>query len=201
MAEDMDVLVAFQGVSGRPEDQYVNTLHFRNNGSLPGEWDPGDQFLSDLRDVYWTNMQFDFGSQISGVRIKCYSAGDPKPRPVIREKLLPFVPPNGGGVAEVALCLSYYADRNLPRSRGRIYLGPFAFNTLTERPQQQLIDHISALGTGFSALGGANVDWCMRSVKNGDTHKVTNTWVDNAWDTQRRRGIRPLTRKLATVSG
>jgi hypothetical protein len=39
------------------------------------------------------------------------------------------------------------------------------------------------------------------SPTTGQTKKVEHWWVDDEWDTQRRRGLRATTRDEGTVSG
>jgi len=57
------------------------------------------------------------------------------------------------------------------------------------------------LATALSGVGGVDVDWVVHSHANDASYTVTNAWVDDEWDTQRRRGMRPTTRQLAAVSG
>src|SRR3954453_8907749 len=56
---------------------------------------------------------------------------------------------------EVALCLSYFADFNAPRRRGRMYIGPWG--NLNERPSEGQQITLRTLANGISALGGVNV--------------------------------------------
>jgi hypothetical protein len=56
-------------------------------------------------------------------------------------------------------------------------------------------------GQDLSAVGGVNVDWSVYSPTTGQNNAITNLWVDNEWDTQRRRGLRPTSRSVATING
>jgi len=103
------------------------------------------------------------------------------------------------GPHEVALCLSYFADFNAPRRRGRMYIGPWG--NLNERPSEGQQITLRTLANGISALGGVNVQWVQYSPTTGEFHNVTNWFVDNEWDTQRRRGLRATSRLTGTVSG
>ncbi len=109
--------------------------------------------------------------------------------------------PNPALPHEVALCLSFFAGRNLPRSRGRIYVGPFAIIANSNgRPTPQLRSSIADRASNVGRTT-ENVTWVM--VTNGGTpvrkepagaKVITAGWVDDAFDTQRRRGAGPSTR-------
>lgn len=95
---------------------------------------------------------------------------------------------------EVALCTSFAAftpPGTVPaRARGRVYLGPFTETTnVAGAPSDPLVLCVQEATKGLadqligldSALGiWSRVDQEVRGVVRG--------WVDNAWDTQRRRG-------------
>lgn len=107
---------------------------------------------------------------------------------------------------DVALCLSFYAGTNVKRRRGRLYL-PISIRTgagtdiAFARPSASLRTEAAALGTALSAVGGADVDWVVHSTVDDASYKVTNVWVDDEWDTQRRRGLTATTRSALSVSG
>jgi hypothetical protein len=192
---DYDFQVILKDVSGKPEDVYVNTLHFQS--TTAEGWDP-DSLSNDLAAIYQDKQNF-LSLTISGGEIRAYNPDDPMPR---QPRIHPFAIEGGSSSAptEVALCLSYYADNKLPRNRGRIYVGPWG--TANHRPDSAQMNMLGAMAAAFSALGGANVQWQQVS-KTGAGHrkKVTNWWVDDAWDTQRRRGVGALTRITGTVDG
>lgn len=103
---------------------------------------------------------------------------------------------------EVACCLSYYADRNIPRRRGRLYI-PWCVTggTASVRPgagQQSMVGDLVPILAG---LGGVDIDWVVYSRSDHAAHTVTNWWVDDEWDTIRSRGLRPTTRLAGTTSG
>ncbi len=103
---------------------------------------------------------------------------------------------------ELALCLSFYGDRNRPRERGRLYLPGAAFGMSTAlRPSTPNMQKVLDLVPIFAGLGGADVDWVVYSRTNNDTTKVRNAYVDNEWDIVRSRGGRPTTRLTATTGG
>jgi len=113
--------------------------------------------------------------------------------------------------AEVSTVLSFHASlvgsvvevgSTRPRSRrtGRVYIGPLSLGTATgsgpnfeTRPttgwQTSLKNAAVALLTGADAIWSvySRVDHVLRAVDGG--------WVDNAFDTQRRRGVKPTSRQ------
>ena len=92
-------------------------------------------------------------------------------------------------------------EQSVPRRRGRIYLGPIA-GTLagTDRPGATIIDAVLDLGEGIAQVGMANnTTWVMRSQLDNSYHKIESIWCDDAWDTQRRRGLKPLQRTVRDV--
>jgi len=143
-------------------------------------------------------------------RAKVYDLTDPMPRvalfdgpsPVVAsEDLVPsYMPP------ETAVCLSYRAayQSGLPKAsqRGRIFLGGIG---------NACID--AAVGVDFPVVNAgfrndigvfannlitdfADVDWTwvVYSRKLNQSFPVVGGWVDNALDTQRRRGVTATTR-------
>jgi hypothetical protein len=105
------------------------------------------------------------------------------------------------GPHEVALCLSYFAERNIPRNRGRMFIGPWPAQRMASRPGQAELETLQALAGGISGLGGIDVQWVQHSPTNATFKTVTNWFVDDEWDTQRSRGLRATRRLAGTVSG
>jgi len=110
---------------------------------------------------------------------------------------------------EVALVLSFAADHRGNKSeRGRIYLMPSlvaGMNTLGLRPSQQQLDWAlgwySTANESLPDLGG--VDWKF-GVWSSTYKRFTQSqqaWVNDDWDTQRRRGLRETTRVQAVREG
>jgi len=98
---------------------------------------------------------------------------------------------------EVAVCLSFQGSRGAgfpqARRRGRIYFGPLATVAATgNRPATALLTLMGTtaltLMTDVNALG-AGYGWVVWSPTDGSAVEVTNGWIDNAFDTQRRRGV------------
>jgi hypothetical protein len=182
-------------------DRCVNVLHFRDNGINPTD---EDALATDLAAIY---AGFAYFGDTNQVAVNLYDLADAEPRPVVGSATHSYVKTDAGP-REVALCLSFYADRNIPRRRGRIYVGPFNAGRVDgRRPSQALLDGILALAPAFSSLGGADIDWVLYSPTESQgagattVHQITHAWVDNEWDTIRSRGLRADTRVQSDVSG
>jgi hypothetical protein len=119
---------------------------------------------------------------------------------------------NSGLPAEVALCLSFHGDYGLDvefapgqrpraRDRGRVFLGPLTANTLaissTGRVTPADTVRDAWLGAGKD-LRDANDDkrWSVWSRAAARMTPVTLCSVDDAFDTQRRRGEKALARSV-----
>ncbi len=194
------------GRTGLPEDKYVTTFAFRTVDNLP----PSEQHLQAAADVLGefyagvtapgtqsiANM---LGAQVNKPQcvVKVYRLGDAPPRQ-------PFIVPKNLGAnsatealpAEVALVCSFYAGRNLPRRRGRIYIGPLQSTDLftsaqtgTTRPtdvvKRGLVSSMKRLQASAQGVG---LRWCVLSQADANLKDITAGWVDDAVDTQRRRG-------------
>jgi hypothetical protein len=73
--------------------------------------------------------------------------------------------------------------------------------TTSARPTSAVRNRVAELVPILAGLGGLDVDWVVYSRVTDTARKVTNWWVDDAWDIQRRRGLRPTTRTEGTTSG
>lgn len=204
MSDFMRVQVAKYRASDLPIDHIINTVYFRKSGV-------------DLNDPDWQQVATDvanlFGSAsivpagYDRITAKVYDMEDPTPRP-IKAQYTSTSHPLGSSASiprEVALCLSFYSGRNLPRNRGRIYVGPIRGNA-GERPGPMNIQENQALAQGLADIGGTNIQWCVYSKRSGTAlsdqfKKVSHTWVDDEWDTIRGRGLRATSRNLVAREG
>jgi len=176
-----------------PRDRMVITPHFNDAGATT---DP-ESLCTDLADALegWAGATGE-------LRVTAYDAqGTPPVFPqgeALRRvgTFRPAIQPR-----EIALCLSFYSQRNLPRNRGRLYI-PVVLpgGALGQRPSTEQMDFIGALAPIFEGLGGADVDWCVYSRRDNVARPVTNWWVDNEWDVIRSRGLRGDTRILGSTS-
>jgi hypothetical protein len=212
MAEHFRALVTlWDSADPNPANRKTNTLHFRNNATVA--LTDYDALASDLATIYLGRTSLCGGCD--RIQAKLYNLEDDEPRPV-RGSSTKTVAKITMGPPELAVCLSFYAVQNIPRRRGRIYMGPIAAaKTGADRPDSALQNEVLGYATSFSALGGANIDWVILSLvdsvangwnpRTGDgtpiVHQVTNAWVDNEWDVQRRRGYKSNTRVTASVTG
>ncbi len=96
----------------------------------------------------------------------------------------------GPGPREVAVCLSYRAGPSRPRSRGRVFLGPVAGGFLANEYIPNNLGQV-ALGLGGRLLNiiTLGAQWSLYSRTVQGFAAITNVSVDNAWDTQRSRGL------------
>ena len=105
-----------------------------------------------------------------------------------------------GGDPGVAL------DRPRSRRSGRIFIGPLNINTVTvdanghARPSATFTDVVldSAEATQ-GLLNGFGHEWAVWSRVDANFSNITDVQVDNAFDTQRRRGVRATTRTTRPV--
>jgi hypothetical protein len=62
------------------------------------------------------------------------------------------------------------------------------------------MDKIGDYAKVLEDIGGVNVDWCVWSRLERKARSVTDWWVDNEWDVQRRRGLKATQRKTGTTN-
>lgn len=223
MAQYAHAQVIFEATSGLPEDDMVNNYHFKATDTPP-DWSSFADWIADWVEdlVTWTppagNPMTHFLSAkvISGnVLIKIYDLTAPSPRYPIRERSFFFTPSGSGEPlpTETALVVSFQGERTAgtpqARRRNRVYLGGLRDNAnVDSRPSsscrntviaiyQHALDearaavfyHWVAFSPTIYSIDGSAEDACT---------DVDNGWVDDAWDTQRRRGLAPTTRGTFT---
>lgn len=148
--------------------------------------------------------------------INIYDA-DATGSPIAVESILGFAPAGHVPSLphEVALCLSFHGDvsalgeegpvdpvtgkktRPRARRRGRVFIGPLsssalaAVNDVPGRPLPELVTMISLAANRMmidSSGLAPGMKWAVHSRKTGEMHDVVGGFVDNEFDTQRRRG-------------
>lgn len=202
-----------------PQDQIVNTWYFDDDDDpVAGPEDTADwiaTLLSQFYNVVETNLlATNVGPQAT---IRMYDMADPEPRQVVETRTFALGPGAGSPLPnEVALCLSFAASLSsgqiAARRRGRIYLGPVGSAAAEivgsqSRPSAAVRDAIAAaagvMADGLEHPGspGLRLRWSIYSPTTDATstlgeafNDVLSGWVDDAWDTQRRRGPAPTTR-------
>lgn len=212
------VQVILEAKSLLPEDAVMNTLAFRT----PGADAPLERGTIDLRIVAAYNQNNgNWGKDLSGKTTrKLYQADDlgELGSPVDEQSSTHLIVGTAEPMpAEVALCLSFHgnltdvpeegagATRPAARHRGRIYVGTFdrtcneaATTTNRSRPTTAVRTNLLAMANSLKAITNG-VEWCVHSHKNNAWYPVTGGWVDDAWDTQRRRGPAATARTAFTV--
>lgn len=204
----------WSGPSGLPRDRYVTTWHFvRGSGSaLSDAQEQADEVSERLREFWLENTSV--GQSVAaylspnvltaGLEIRCYDLGQPAgtangsvpPREAriynheadvsaLGSKNLP---------EEVAVSLSFYADRNLPRRRGRVFIGPLS-DAAVKSSGPARVDNgfqrtLCAAAHRLANEEGATdvMRMGVLSQKDQEIRQVTAGWVDDAFDTIRKRG-------------
>lgn len=111
--------------------------------------------------------------------------------------------PTGASLpSEVAMVASFQGARisgePQRRRRGRVYIGPLKSAILDNgRPT---LSSYQALAVAMSAFGidinnVADTSWCVWSAVDQEAVPITDGWVDNSFDTQRRRGVQTTARQ------
>jgi hypothetical protein len=183
----------WQWDSAFPRDRFMINPVF--NMLLPSP-DP-DALCEDLATALKTHF-----ATVCELRVKAYDCQAAKPvypsGDALRDQGLLQT---SGVPRELAVCLSFYSQRNEPRKRGRIFVpAQLLGGTMGNRPSVAQRDKVAALGPIFANLGGVDVDWSVFSKRDNQARAVTNYYVDDEWDVQRSRGLRSTARTTGTTS-
>lgn len=194
------MLVSWGPPSEKVAERFSNTLYF--NVSNPPPLDPADyqDLADDLRDIY-ANQGWTQGAKIE---VRAYDMADAKPREERAYSTVTMPNTFRACPRQIAVCLSFYADRNLPRRRGRIYTGPWVGSA--DKPTDLIMDGLISMAQALAGLGGVNVDWSVYSPTNAaagqDSHyRVSEAWVDDSWDVIRSRKLPSTRRKTVSLNG
>lgn len=178
-----------------PKDYVVHHLNFTTSEPAPPNTD-WQAFADQLRSIFfattgpggtpWTL----YGGRNGDVKV--YDRVDPKPRPEKAISVYAAGTPESAPLAprQVALCLSFYAGRNLKNTRGRIYIGPFILASVAEKPDSITQNRVLQLGRNLITVNPATGGpWSLvvYSEKLSSEATVDHLWVNDVWDTQRRR--------------
>jgi hypothetical protein len=178
-----------------PRDRCVITPHF-NDGGVGSDPQNLCEDLAAALDT-WSN-----GTQ--EINVTAYDAeGTPPVYPAGDATVNAGVAGSTDGPREVAVCLSFYSERNIPRQRGRLFI-PYGVlgvvgNITGVRPNSATQVKVGDLAAIFADLGGLDVDWVVWSRADQEARPVSNWWVDDEWDTMRSRGLRATSRTSGTV--
>lgn len=210
MATMIEVQVTIPFAGGLNADVVQNTFHFLWDASgQPGSTAKtalANRVKNLFDNIYTSTSAYPLANYARplNTRIKMYDLSDPIPRVPIFDDNVPLgsttqitatvMPP------EVALCISVKAAPvsgvPLASLRGRFFLGAIS-DTMAAGVLNNQSRPIAAFMTrclnACSTLAGLSSPgdfiWVVYSKKRGDWHQIVAGWVDNAWDTQRRRGM------------
>lgn len=177
-------------------DAIVNTFYLDTDVDFLDFGPELDELANDVNDLFSNCV-----SSLGQFTTRIYKMSDPEPRRPKATKSKTVTASTALGPREVALCLSFYAGDNVPRRRGRLYLGPWTSSAMNERPTSVPINLVSTLAQGLADLGGPNVQWVVHSPTDNEFHNVTYRWIDNEWDTIRSRGRKATVRNGAQLEG
>ena len=196
MASIVRAQIAWSPDSGLPRDAITINPHFENTGGVftDTDWQSFAAALSTAMAAY-TNAPMQ-------TAVTIYDAQGLPPHPPLAKSVRNLgLHPASGHPREIALCLSYYSQRNAPRFRGRLYIpAPVITLSVSVRPAQVNIDKTMSMAGLLANAGGVDVDWIVYSRRDNDARPVSNFWVDNEWDTIRSRGLRGTARSTGTAS-
>lgn len=185
-----------------PEDYAINTWHLDVNSVDPV--DGATEFFADIT-TFFLAIDTYLSRQLEGtMAFRAYDMSEPEPRVPIYINGSALTPGSGQLPSEVALCMSFQGVRvsgeNQARRRGRVYLGPLGITVTGGRPDSTAITAIAAAGGQLlsDSDNATNYTWSVYSATDDLLVAVNNGWVDNAFDTQRRRGISPTSRVTFT---
>lgn len=184
---------------GLPRDAITNTI-FLDTDEVATDPNYGS-LATDLAVIYQGLGANLMPAGVGNVTVRAYDMADDSPRRVRAEATRAIAGTGGPGPREVALCLSFRAERNLPRHRGRVFMGPIRSSLMGERPTNTLEPAIAQFANGISGLGGVNVQWVVYSRRDNTYRTVRQWWHDDEWDTQRSRGLKSTRRVSGNVNG
>lgn len=197
-------------VSNIPEDSVVNTFHFQS--PVSPNWAGTDGFKDKVAEFYSAFATYfsPFVAQ-NNHTIKVYDLADPEPRaPIYSDTFNLSADPSGDALpTEVALCISFQAEQvsGTPQSRrrGRIYIGPLdttatdangrpadALRTAAANAMENFIEGLESDGSFFMGVYSRVDEELHQPIEDG--------WVDNAFDTQRRRGLAATARTVFNIT-
>lgn len=217
------VQVVLEHTSGLPEDRVVNDWSFVCQEAEAFEADIASSLETFYNSVgAYISSRFPRGNT-GQMKAKFYDLSLAEPNPPFETLNLDFSTAAPAGHTnlppEVACCVSFHAPivsgQNPKRRRGRIYLGPLntpASDTNDEYVPATIADLFRDAAQVFLDDSDASLiwQWAIFSPTNAggwylpggsgppnmgaSVSPVSAGWVDNSWDTQRRRGVAPTAR-------
>lgn len=210
------VQAEIQMATAVPEDAVVNGWYFSRPGAAP--FTPGEiDLVLDEVDGFYDGIGAFMSVLVAlnNTDYTVYDMNDPPPRvPMLTEQRGMATRGATALPNEVALCLSFKGDPvvGVPpaRLRGRLFIGPWA-EAANEDTSGRPAGLTAVLGLALggqaiinsAALAAAGINWVVYSptrrgagAAEDGTAVVTSGWVDDAWDTQRRRGLGATARQV-----
>jgi len=199
----------WRGTSGRPDDVFTNSWHFKASGFPVTDYDNVRDMLSDfytgLYDAQADSVCSQFTNQyMTGFwDLNLYDLTQSIPRvPVYTDSGYVSLADVDGLPSQDAIVLSFQAQRyaGLPqnRRRNRVYIGPFHKDAaLDGLVKGEVVEDMlfAAKGLINASHASTNWGWAVYSPFLDEWYPPTDGWVDNGWDIQRRR------KKAATQRG
>jgi hypothetical protein len=203
----------WRGTSGRPDDVFTNSFHFKASNFPVSDYDNVRDMLLDFYTgqydaqdapiyAYFTN------DHMNGTwELNMYDLTESIPRvPVYSDTGFVEIPGGEGLQSQMAIVLSFQATRiaGLPqnRRRNRVYLGPFNLAaTEGNEAAGALVQDMLFAGKGMAAssAGSFNWNWVVYSPFLDEQYTFHDGWVDNGWDVQRRRKLAASQRGVFTT--
>lgn len=219
-------VTTMQKSSGIERDAVVNTWHYQNP-SPPSSQDFGNwannwkAFMGAISTYLSANLSNGSTAwNVSMWQIPISGQG-PLGAPIVAMDLAGASNQVATGLpGEVSICLSMQGSivgvpeagaggtRPASRRRNRVFLGPFNTTTLAEDPTTKDVGPSAVVRTAIVDAYKLHMvqdqiadNWrpVVFSRANWDTHPVVTAWVDNAFDTQRRRGPDPTAKTIIQV--
>lgn len=195
-----------------PEDVVTNTLYFEQN--TPVDWMLTADAVTPYLETFYESI-FSGTDRLANyivpaaVTVRWYNMDEPEPRvPYIVAMGLESTVSTSIVPTEASIVLSFQGDREAgvpqARRRGRIYIGGLGqgciaassgstFPTVGSGVRTSITNAATALRDGVQS---AAATWVVWSPTTSSATEVTNGWVDNAIDTQRRRSVERTARTL-----
>lgn len=198
-----------------PEDVITNTLHFDPVGASPLETVQAtvQPLLETFYEAFYANNIAGNYVKWAQATTKWYALADPEPRvPIVAPMPLTITTVASTVPTEAAVVLSFQGDPMsgvpMARRRGRLYMGGLGGSAVTASTTSQypmlnpafITQWVAAASNFAEALDGVGVHWSVWSTVDQASTLITNGWIDNAIDTQRRRGVDRTARTTWTWS-
>lgn len=211
--------VILRSGTGLPADDVTNTLYWVSTGLSPADTAASAQTKIETFYTAFDQSVLSGGLLLTGADVKHYDLTEPEPRVPILEDSFTLTLASGAALpSECAICLSFQATpvsgQSQARRRGRIYIGPIDIDAVETNGARVLVSAATrtSLASAADAMWGGTAAteavWAVFSPTTagpppwsegtlGDSMAfVSNGWIDNALDTQRRRGTRSTARTL-----